>query len=272
MTLAIAAMPAVQSAGRSGASVRPARLSARPRNTPTSAAASTTSVIPSLVNALARSISLPPSSLTAISAMPVTSCTIEPTSTGEKSKPVRQGICRMYAPMIAASPTKWVTSSTSLVSSRGSTDASGRCTGLVSVYSPRWYDTGSPVYRRPMSTRDRILDAAAEVMTERGIAATTTRAIARAAGCSEALLYKHFDDKQQIFLAVLLERMPTIAGRDDQASAATAAESLAELVHRMFDLFLRSFPMAVSIFGTPELLAEHRDSVRAHGYGPEGAI
>lgn len=122
-----------------------------------------------------------------------------------------------------------------------------------------------------MSTRDRILDAAAEVMTERGIAATTTRAIARAAGCSEALLYKHFDDKQQIFLAVLLERMPTISGRDDQP-AATAAESLAELVHRMFDLFLRSFPMAVSIFGTPELLAEHRDSVRAHGYGPEGAI
>jgi AcrR family transcriptional regulator len=123
-----------------------------------------------------------------------------------------------------------------------------------------------------MSTRDRILDAAAEVMTRRGIAATTTRAIAAAAGCSEALLYKHFDDKQQIFLAVLLERMPTISGRDDQAPAATVAESLAELVHRMFDLFLRSFPMAVSIFGTPELLAEHRDSVRSHGYGPEGAI
>jgi AcrR family transcriptional regulator len=126
-----------------------------------------------------------------------------------------------------------------------------------------------------MSTRDRILDAAAEVMTERGIAATTTRAIAAAAGCSEALLYKHFDDKQQIFLAVLLERMPAIGARsDDRASAPaeTPSESLTAVARRMFDFFLPSFPMAVSIFGTPELLAEHRTAVRAHGYGPEGAI
>lgn len=124
-----------------------------------------------------------------------------------------------------------------------------------------------------MSTRDRILDAAARVMTERGIAATTTRAIAAAAGCSEALLYKHFDDKQQIFLAVLLERMPTIGARDEEHSpATTAAESLAGVTRRMFDFFLPSFPMAVSIFGTPELLAEHRQAVRAHGYGPEGAV
>lgn len=145
-----------------------------------------------------------------------------------------------------------------------------------------------------MSTRDRILDAAARVMTERGIAATTTRAIAAAASCSEALLYKHFADKQQIFLAVLLERMPTIAGSSDRATgatgatestgapmtaaesgatdAATDAERLAELTRRLFDFFVRSFPISVSIFGSPELLAEHRAAIRAHGYGPEGAI
>ncbi|MBT2500688.1 helix-turn-helix transcriptional regulator [Agromyces sp. ISL-38] len=143
-----------------------------------------------------------------------------------------------------------------------------------------------------MSTRDRILDAAAEVMSERGIAASTTRAIARAAGCSEALLYKYFEDKQQIFLAVLMERMPIAGGPSgaggpggpggpggtgsaEGAGAGTSAplaDVLADLVQRMFEFFVASFPMAASIFGSPALLAEHRESVRARGYGPEGAI
>ncbi|KRE31477.1 TetR/AcrR family transcriptional regulator [Agromyces sp. Soil535] len=122
-----------------------------------------------------------------------------------------------------------------------------------------------------MSTRDRILDAAAEVMTERGIAATTTRAIARAAGCSEALLYKYFADKQGIFLAVLAERMPSI-GNPDGAAAPTLRAAVVTLLERMTAFFITSFPMAVSIFGSPELLADHRTSVREKGYGPEGAI
>ena len=123
-----------------------------------------------------------------------------------------------------------------------------------------------------MSTRDRILDAAAEVMSERGIAATTTRAIAAAAGCSEALLYKYFDDKQQIFLTVLLERMPTAATPGAGEAPATLTDALTDLTERTFELFRQTFPMAVSIFGSPELLAEHRDSVRSRGFGPEGAV
>lgn len=122
-----------------------------------------------------------------------------------------------------------------------------------------------------MSTRDRILDAAATVMTARGIAATTTRAIAAAAGCSEALLYKHFEDKQQIFLAVLIERMPAVAV-SSAALGASARDDLVELTERMGAFFIQSFPMAVSIFGSPDLLREHRDAVRARGFGPEGAI
>lgn len=122
-----------------------------------------------------------------------------------------------------------------------------------------------------MSTRDRILDAAAHVMSERGIAATTTRTIARAAGCSEALLYKYFDDKQQIFLAVLAERMPSIAAPASEP-APSLRDALVDLTARMMSFFISSFPMATSIFGSPQLLAEHRTAVRARGYGPEGAV
>jgi len=121
------------------------------------------------------------------------------------------------------------------------------------------------------STRDRILDAAAVVLTERGVAGATTRELARAAGCSEALLYKHFADKQELFLAVLSERMPRIelpaaSDRTDLRSTLTT------VVASLLAFFTRTFPMAVSIFGAPELLADHREGVRAHGFGPEGTV
>jgi AcrR family transcriptional regulator len=44
--------------------------------------------------------------------------------------------------------------------------------------------------------RVRILDAAHELMLTLGLARTTTKEIARAAGCSEAALYKHFASKE----------------------------------------------------------------------------
>ena len=59
-------------------------------------------------------------------------------------------------------------------------------------------------------TRDRILDAATHVMRTRGFARTTTKEIARAAGYSEATLYKHFSDKSDLFLAVMHERLPSL--------------------------------------------------------------
>jgi AcrR family transcriptional regulator len=68
-------------------------------------------------------------------------------------------------------------------------------------------------------TRDRILDAAAHVMRTRGFARTTTKEIARAAGYSEATLYKHFQDKTDLFLAVLKERLPSLGSTLSALSA-----------------------------------------------------
>ena len=57
-----------------------------------------------------------------------------------------------------------------------------------------------------------MLDAAAHVMRTRGMARATTKEIAKAAGYSEAALYKHFRDKTEMFLAVLTERVPSTLG------------------------------------------------------------
>jgi AcrR family transcriptional regulator len=53
------------------------------------------------------------------------------------------------------------------------------------------------------TSRDRILDGAVDVMRSRGLARASTKEIARAAGVSEALLYKLFADKTD-----LLRRQP----------------------------------------------------------------
>lgn len=60
-----------------------------------------------------------------------------------------------------------------------------------------------------MGSREEIVAAAASVMREQGYAHATTKAIAQAAGYSEALLYKHFRDKAALFLAVLKRNCPT---------------------------------------------------------------
>lgn len=56
----------------------------------------------------------------------------------------------------------------------------------------------------------RIIDAAHQLMLTIGLARATTKEIARAAGCSEAALYKHFPSKEELFVAVLRERLPKL--------------------------------------------------------------
>lgn len=50
--------------------------------------------------------------------------------------------------------------------------------------------------------REAILEAVKRVFAERGFDGTTTRELARAAGVSEALLYKHFPSKESLYAAM----------------------------------------------------------------------
>ncbi|MFI0349691.1 helix-turn-helix domain-containing protein [Actinomadura sp. 9N407] len=118
-----------------------------------------------------------------------------------------------------------------------------------------------------MSARERILDAAAEVMRARGAAGATTKEIARAAGYSEALLYKHFRDKEELLLRVLHERMPAFQGA--AAGEGEVAANLAVLTHRALNFYLRAFPMMASMAARPRLMATTRDALAKYGSGPQ---
>jgi len=122
--------------------------------------------------------------------------------------------------------------------------------------------------------RERILDAAAAVMRDKGITSATTKAIAAAAGYSEPMLYKHFADKQELFLAVLEERLPSVRPAI-AAGGATGdlVESIAAILEQLMSFYVEVFPLTASLYGDPKLLARHREGVRRAGdWGPTGPI
>ncbi|MFF5079899.1 TetR/AcrR family transcriptional regulator [Actinoplanes sp. NPDC000266] len=125
-----------------------------------------------------------------------------------------------------------------------------------------------------MNTRDRIVSAAAEVIRDRGLARATTKEIARAAGLSEAALYKHFRDKTDLFMAVLGERGPTTLGAvlarlPERAGAEPVAVVLHDVALAAADFYDQGFPMAASLFSEPALLAAHRTALKERGAGPQ---
>ncbi len=123
-----------------------------------------------------------------------------------------------------------------------------------------------------MSAREAILDAAAQVMREKGLARATTKEIARTAGYSEALLYKHFADKQEIYLAVLHERVGGLMDARELVGTGAVRENLVGLVVRLMAFYAQSFPMSASIFSDRGLLASWRASIEAKGGGPQWPI
>ncbi len=123
------------------------------------------------------------------------------------------------------------------------------------------------------STRERILDAARLVMGTRGLAAATTKEIARAAGFSEAALYKHFRDKEELFLCVLSERLPPLMSLLDElparAGRGTVAANLEQVTRAAVDFYEEVVPIGAALFSDPELLAHHRGRLRESGTGPQ---
>ena len=70
------------------------------------------------------------------------------------------------------------------------------------------------VLEQPISKREKILQAALELIQEQGLNELTTAKIARRSGTAETIIYRHFSGKQEI-LTELLQRV----GNDFQKSA-----------------------------------------------------
>lgn len=62
----------------------------------------------------------------------------------------------------------------------------------------------APVSRRREATRQRLLDAAAQVFAETGLDAASVEAICERAGYTRGAFYSNFDSKEELFLALCL--------------------------------------------------------------------
>ncbi|MBA3846660.1 MAG: TetR/AcrR family transcriptional regulator [Planctomycetes bacterium] len=81
---------------------------------------------------------------------------------------------------------------------------------------------------RPPKARLPIKQAALQLFVEHGVHATGIREIARAAGCSEAALYRHWPNKEGLVDALFREHLDDVTKRLDQAIA--SHEALADRV------------------------------------------
>jgi AcrR family transcriptional regulator len=86
--------------------------------------------------------------------------------------------------------------------------------------------SSSPCYERLVSDmRDQLLDAARDVLREKGIMGATTREIARAAKCADGTLYNHFRTREELFLALFERTLPMFRSPIRRCTPATAPSS-----------------------------------------------
>ena len=72
-------------------------------------------------------------------------------------------------------------------------------------------------------TRARIVEAAARLIYDRGVASTTLDDVKAAAGVSGSQMYHYFPDKDDLLQAVISYQADVIAGNQRQADLGSAA-------------------------------------------------
>jgi len=124
--------------------------------------------------------------------------------------------------------------------------------------------------RLPAAERRRLLiETAISVFTEGSYRGTTTAEIARAAGISEPILYRHFASKRELYLAALDHVWSNARARwtDVLENASTVAEGLAEMGRGHFSVKDCKFQLAelwVQALGEAAEDPELRKHLRKH--------
>ena len=119
--------------------------------------------------------------------------------------------------------------------------------------------------------REQILAATERVIAECGYAGATTKAIAKAARCSEGSLYNYFPDKRALFMecafaqnAGLLDRLTSLPDRVGQS---TVDENLVELLEAMFVFQERLVPVLLTNWASGDHVTaarQHAEAAKEH--------
>ncbi|CAM3604307.1 HTH-type transcriptional repressor KstR2 [Tsukamurella ocularis] len=112
---------------------------------------------------------------------------------------------------------------------------------------------------------DEILDAAAELFTHRGYAATSTRQIAEAVGIRQASLYHYFPTKGEILTALLeaTVQAPLTLARSVVSADGDALDRLLTLARSDAEQLLAARYNLGALYHLPELAADEFAEFRA---------
>jgi AcrR family transcriptional regulator len=116
-------------------------------------------------------------------------------------------------------------------------------------------------------TRQQILEACERLIQSKGLTRVTTKEIARETGLSEGALYRHFDHKEDLFLAVF-EKLVRVLSRDLSAYTAgqgNVTENLREIALVILRYYEQLIPLTASFFADTELLARIRELLQGIG-------
>jgi len=92
--------------------------------------------------------------------------------------------------------------------------------------------------------KEAIVEAVQDLFAEKGFEGTTTRELAKAAGVSEALLYKHFPSKESLYAAMLdgCANGPTFAEASRILELEASTSTLVIMVHFMISHYVLGRP------------------------------
>jgi hypothetical protein len=107
-------------------------------------------------------------------------------------------------------------------------------------------------------TKTRILDAAAQLLRDKGISGTTTREIARAAGLSDAAIYSHFKSRGALLNALIPVSLVDYYKGSAEAflkrvGQGTVKGNLKYFMKMARDFFLEASPKIALTLAEPEL-------------------
>jgi len=135
---------------------------------------------------------------------------------------------------------------------------------------PRWE-------RRKDARPQELLAAALDLFVDRGYAATRLEDVARRAGVSKGTLYLYFDNKQELFKAVVRENIVDVIGKAESDVAAASGASCNELLRGMLDKWWREIGLTraaglaklvmAEAGNFPEIAAFYNDEVIERGNG-----
>ncbi len=121
--------------------------------------------------------------------------------------------------------------------------------GTISMATP------SRVGKRDTGTREKLLDATAEIMLQEGYAAATSRRVAEKVGVQRAAVYYYFPTMDDLYLAVL--RRGTQRNLEVQRQALASGKPL----HALWDMTID--PQGSRLTLEFMALGNHREEIRA---------